>query len=306
MYLNWSPAPTSLKGMPTKGVCREQSYDLIAGQTINVGDMMVSNDDEFLYVTYQTEGGWMLKEIHLFVGPLEFFPVNKKKIPVPGHFPIKEYYSPPEELVTFAIALSEIPECPLIAAHAVVVKDDMEETAWGFGTSFDDFFPNVKVNRWGWVIDDYCIEECEEELILAVKSWLLEPYACDEGTCYNSFWAVSSGESISSTGWCSILGINYLNIGDIYALNSYLGPQIGNISVSDSTATDGSYYLIIKVNLNEGSTLTLTKSYLYVGSRDGFDSYHQGDCPSYWMWPFSVEEQSNSHTFIIPYNEIND
>ena len=49
MYLNWSPAPTSLKGMPTKGVCREQSYDLIAGQTINVGDMMVSNDDEFLF-----------------------------------------------------------------------------------------------------------------------------------------------------------------------------------------------------------------------------------------------------------------
>jgi len=304
MYLDWSPTSTSLKGISTNEVCVEQSYDLFAGQIIYAGNVTVSNDDEFLYVTYLTDEGWMLKEVHLYVGPIELFPVNKKKIPVPGHFPINEEYSSPEDLVTFTIALSEIPECPLIAAHAVVVKDGMEETAWGFGTSFDDLYQNVRVNRWGWVIDDYCVEECKEELILAVKSWLWESYDCDNGTCYNTFWAVSSGELISSTDWCYFLGINYFTIGDIYALNRAPGTQVGDISVSDSTASDGSYYLIIDVNVNEGSTFTLSKSHLFVGTRDLFDSIGR-DCPAYWAWPYMISEESDNHTFIIPYGSIN-
>ncbi|MEA1898615.1 MAG: hypothetical protein U9N53_13225 [Bacteroidota bacterium] len=304
MFLNWSPVSILLKGAFPEDVCGEQSYDLFAGQTINVGNLMVSNDDEFIYVTYLTDEGWMLKEIHLYVGPIKFFPVTKSKIPVPGQFPIKEEYLTPEKLVTFTIPLSEIPECPLIAAHAVVVKDGMEETAWGFGTSFDDFYSDFRVKKWGWVINDYCVEECQEELILSVKSWVLEPYACDDTICYNSFFAVSSGELISSSDWCYFLGIRYFSIGDIYPFISSPNTEVGNISVTDSTAIDGTYYLTIDVNVNEGSLIT--KSHLFVGTRANVFGSNGGDCPNYQNWPYMIFEKSDNHHFIIPYDEIND
>lgn len=38
---------------------------LIAGQNIPVGTVVVENDEQYLYVTYQTDGNWLIIETHL-------------------------------------------------------------------------------------------------------------------------------------------------------------------------------------------------------------------------------------------------
>jgi hypothetical protein len=152
-------------------LCKEASFDLIAGQNIFAGNVIVSNDNKNLYVTYQSEEGWKIKEIHLYAGTFENIPVNNHNVPVPGQFQIKESFDPVVGMVTYEIPLANLPECPHILAHAVVVREEQEETAWGKGTnSFEDAFD---VSRWGWVIN-FCPEECDgKELVIALKAYVV-------------------------------------------------------------------------------------------------------------------------------------
>ena len=108
-----------------------------------------------------------------------------------------------------------------------------------------------------------------------------------------------------SSGWCTTLGIISFEIGETYPLITIWGePQVGSISVKDSTAADDSYFLIIDVNIDEGYTLERTN--LYVGTSDGFFNNFLDGCPNYTSWPYVVEEVSNNHTFVIPFDEIDD
>lgn len=128
-------------------------YDLFAGQTILVGQLMVTNDEEYLYVTYQASEGQLFTETHLYVGTLEGLPVNKKGTPVPGHFPYKSTDEFGVSEVTFTIPLADLEDCYIIAAHAAM---ESEETAWSFGTEFAS-------SRWGWY-SEYCTQYCIELL----------------------------------------------------------------------------------------------------------------------------------------------
>ena len=138
-------------GIPAD-VCNETGFTLIAGQHMNVGSVTVANDGENLYVNYETDGVWMIQEIHFYIGALGDVPTNKKGVPVPGHFPYNMEGLNVTSL-TFSIPLSEIElgdGCPLdplhVLAHAVVekVNDDgnvQNETAWGDGgCNFEDTF----------------------------------------------------------------------------------------------------------------------------------------------------------------------
>lgn len=50
---------------------------LLAGQTINMGNVSVVNNSENLYVTYTAEGNWELAEVHLYVGAASGIPRTK-------------------------------------------------------------------------------------------------------------------------------------------------------------------------------------------------------------------------------------
>ena len=128
--------------------CEDQtSVDLIAGQHTDSGDVTVSNDEDTLYVTYSTQDGWELDEVHLHVAcDVADIPQSKRGNPIPGRFDYKaEGLSGTE--YSFAIPLEDIEclaECGedlVIAAHASVVNDDgtstQQETAWGDGEDFD-------------------------------------------------------------------------------------------------------------------------------------------------------------------------
>jgi hypothetical protein len=59
------------------------AVDLLAGQTEDIGDVLVWNDVDYLYVKYVTTDDWCLTETHLAVaGDLEEIPTTKKDNPM--------------------------------------------------------------------------------------------------------------------------------------------------------------------------------------------------------------------------------
>ena len=114
--------------------------DLIAGggnekSAIDVGDVLVWNDADFLYVKYSLDDGWCLTETHLHVTTsLEEIPQTKKGNPIPGHFEYKEEHN---GLISFTYEIPMswgIDTKIYIAAHADVKR------IIGFETpNMDDF-----------------------------------------------------------------------------------------------------------------------------------------------------------------------
>ena len=121
--------------------CLATTVTLIAGQHINAGTVSVTNDADFIYVTYETANGYTLKQTHLYVGNCAGIPVTNSGNPVPGQFP---YASAHANITSYTyqvpISAININSCGCIAAHAVVQKRDAnghvidQQTAWGNGT----------------------------------------------------------------------------------------------------------------------------------------------------------------------------
>jgi hypothetical protein len=137
--------------------CDGTVVTLAAGQHINAGNVTVSNDADYIYVTYNAQNGYTLTETHLFVGDRSLLPVNNAGSPAPGQFP----YSATHDYVstyTYAVPVSAIAPgtCGIIAAHAVVKKVDANgnvtdtQTAWGKGF-------RIRPNGGNWAMAfNYC------------------------------------------------------------------------------------------------------------------------------------------------------
>ncbi len=122
------------------GGCVATVTELTAGQFYNAGSVTVTNDADFIYVTYTTANNYVLTETHLFVGDCAAIPLNNAGSPVPGLFPYSAAHNN-ETSYTYKVPISAIEagNCGCIAAHAVVVKLDAggniidQQTAWGSG-----------------------------------------------------------------------------------------------------------------------------------------------------------------------------
>jgi hypothetical protein len=116
---------------------------LFAGQTIEVGSVTVSNDADFVYVTYLiTAPGWEITETHVAFGrSLLDIPATGSGSPKVGNFPLSGCYSPGVTAVTYSLpmALFQNNRNPYFAAHAVVALTGsrlVSETAWAAGFPF--------------------------------------------------------------------------------------------------------------------------------------------------------------------------
>lgn len=118
----------------------DTTVDLIAGQTMDAGSVIVSQIDGNIDITYETEGDWILIETHLYVGPQEGMPHNNPGNPRIGQFPYATEHDTGTTSFTY-YDLVNIPEgeCVWVAAHAVVLNTvtGQEETAWGDGEDID-------------------------------------------------------------------------------------------------------------------------------------------------------------------------
>lgn len=129
--------------------------NLKAGQNFIAGTVTVTNDEDFVYVTYQTNSEWELNEVQLYVGLKAGIPVNPNGSPKIGQFPINvtNLY---QKTYTATIPITWTDECFVIAAHAVVSRTDgtstQTETAWSEGERFRN-------NAWA-MYSNVCLKNC--------------------------------------------------------------------------------------------------------------------------------------------------
>jgi len=114
-------------------ICKEE-ISLLAGKQYDAGLIIVSNDEENLYVKYTTKDKWTLKKSHLYVGDANVAFSNA----APEQFPYKAEHKNEITEYTYTIPLYRFSgECVTIAAYAEVEKYDaigkktQTESAWG-------------------------------------------------------------------------------------------------------------------------------------------------------------------------------
>ena len=137
--------------------CPTTTVNLLAGQTINAGTVSVTNDADFIYVTYTTANGYLITQTHLYVGDCALIPVNGPGNPIPGQFPYSSAHSNITSY-TYQVPISAIiaGNCGCIAAHCVVVKLNAsgqvieQQTGWGQGILI-----NPNGGNWGMKFS-YC------------------------------------------------------------------------------------------------------------------------------------------------------
>lgn len=131
--------------------CLPSVYSLVTQRNRQVGQMAVSNDENFLTVEF-TGNEWPVKVVQLWVGAdPSAVPKTRKYVPVPGKFPYKN-----AGFTAFQIPLYKLFSLPpggsynekkvYIFAHAEFTDMDTEgggeASAWSEGTSFG-------TSRWG-------------------------------------------------------------------------------------------------------------------------------------------------------------
>ncbi len=124
-----------------------KKVDFIAGggnekSATDVGDILIWNTTEYIYVKYSLIEGWSLTESHLHLASsIEEIPQTKKGNPIPGQFDYKnehDYVSEFEYQIPFSWSLGDQ---IYIAAHGEVIFIDsnsieVEESAWASGDEF--------------------------------------------------------------------------------------------------------------------------------------------------------------------------
>lgn len=177
---------------------------LMAGQSLEVGDVYVVNTREKLYVGYLSTGDWKISTIHLYVGACNSLPVDGAGNLAPENFPHKVEFTSLQNFYYVEIPLSLLPEgCVCIAAHADVVKVVggeivQRETAFGEGTTVG--------NNW-FMKFDYCIAICEPPVEV----------------CYNDETAWAAGTRYVTKGnWATYTPYVANTTVNIYAGQNYL------------------------------------------------------------------------------------
>lgn len=145
----------------------EQAVDattIFGGQTIEVGNLAITNDDCDLILRAVADDGWSFWEAHAYAG-VDQTPTNGGGNPAPGRFPYGLNFSTPVSDFEFRIPLASLGlsengcgESVWIALHVVVGNGSQEETGWAFGQEFAG-------RRWGWELP-YTIgcdeDECDD------------------------------------------------------------------------------------------------------------------------------------------------
>lgn len=112
---------------------------LIAGQNIDVGNVLVWDDGAYLYVKFQTQDDWVLTVTQLDVASsVADIPQNQAGNPVPGHFNYSSEYDKANGVTADTYRIPLPGANVVIAAHAGVSlrTSGQTEGAWGDGSGF--------------------------------------------------------------------------------------------------------------------------------------------------------------------------
>ncbi|MFD0964002.1 hypothetical protein [Pseudofulvibacter geojedonensis] len=108
-----------------------------AGQNIRVGTFKIIKLEEGKYkIVFRLRDNWKAIESHFYIGDCNSIPVNNANNPKIGNFPIKNTYPSGTNKIVIIFNTSVDEFC--VAAHAVVKKGCVTETAWAAGTQFNN------------------------------------------------------------------------------------------------------------------------------------------------------------------------
>ena len=150
-------------------VCGSSIQALTAGQTIDIGSTVISNDGQSLYVRIETTSGWKLSATHVHVGQsLSDVPMAANGAPIPGQLDDSHALGADGATHdTFMIPFSTLDfaaECGstlYVWAHAeaflpAASGEAQQETAWGGDTE------GTGSRRWFFVAP-YSVACCEDD-----------------------------------------------------------------------------------------------------------------------------------------------
>ena len=195
-----------------------QCDTLYAGKSIDAGTVCVTNDNEYLYVTYSTTGDWYLDDVHLFVGAsLADMPATKTGNPKIGNFPYAIEDLDTQEH-TFSIMLGDLgaadpcvsPKPLALAAHAALVRRDaagnvyQTETGWGNG---------LQLNAKGsWAMSFSYTTQCPP-----TKPEGPVTYSCETAYAVGETTFIDLGITNSRWGWQITVPVGTSDSAPIYA-----------------------------------------------------------------------------------------
>lgn len=124
-------------------LCGYSEVCIVAGQHTDIGTVVVSHDEHYVYIEIILTGGWLLDEVHIALGnTLADIPQTNSGNPRIGHFPYGDeglyldracYMISREEL---GWPLHDCNVTKIVAVHASVLTFEEQETAWACGTQF--------------------------------------------------------------------------------------------------------------------------------------------------------------------------
>lgn len=145
---------------PTETTCGSSlTRDINTSGGVKVGEVVLANDIDSLYVTVNTDEEWYFSAAYLYIGEIRNIPVNDDLNVRVNEFPIKTSHEPLVRSVQFTFSLNEIAACEDIALSLETKRlnssgNVLEEArSWMDGSALD-----------GVAVDgsyyEYCLNEC--------------------------------------------------------------------------------------------------------------------------------------------------
>lgn len=247
--------------------------DLIAGQTIDAGDVCVSLTDTDIVVTITTGDGFGIDEAHVWAGTdLADMPQTMNGNPIPGQFPYVSGDLDGANSWSVTIPLSVLDfACPTddlsayLAVHAAVSRPDgdggvQHETGWGDGN------PIVTRGNWAMVMPlDLVCRDCSDGSCDPGEVACETAFAFGD-TCFIDIEGLAPNRWGWSLGPIDPSGGPYSN--SIYAgagqCDVARGTEVGSLEIAFSQDDQGC--VVAHVTYALSADFTLAETHLYVGS----------------------------------------
>lgn len=97
-----------------------ETRDIFTDNGTDVGDIVITNTDQVLTITFMAGPGYELKGTYAYVGDCNQIPSNGGQ-PDPGQFPLQNVHTPAVASFTYSLPLSALDSCYCIATNADVM-----------------------------------------------------------------------------------------------------------------------------------------------------------------------------------------
>lgn len=111
-----------------------ETRDILTSVGADVGDILITNTEQVLTVTFMAAPGYEFKGTYVYVGDCNQVPMDGNQ-PDPGQFPLQNIHTPTVASFTYSLPLSSLDSCYCIAANADVVSPGSCPQAIDFNTA---------------------------------------------------------------------------------------------------------------------------------------------------------------------------